>query len=148
MNLSPSSWNNTIVNFWESDCIIFYTSYIYLVAEEDEVVKILLDYNFSDAFKKGFENYGTEFITVRKTIASYCQKLVKLRNQILMTLKSNDNLRQEAESYKYYEKSDFINCCAVINRIKTSKYGSLHHVWDIPTKTTESDVYQDGELTE
>ena len=55
---------------------------------------------------------------------------------------------EDNEVYLCYKKEDILTIWELTNRFKNSKYFDSHNLWDIPYKTTEADVYEDGQLSE
>ncbi|CAI2374835.1 unnamed protein product [Moneuplotes crassus] len=95
------------------------------------------------------EEYGKDIQSYMKKMASLAQKLVKIRNEIL-------NLHQKGRVWSDYEevegvvysKNDALTGIKMYNKFKSTKAFTPHYIWDIPLKTHNNNLYEDGEMTE
>mmetsp|Transcript_1797 Transcript_1797/g.1586 ORF Transcript_1797/g.1586 Transcript_1797/m.1586 type:complete len:122 (+) Transcript_1797:505-870(+) len=121
-----------------------------MVKEDPTPEEMACEYNYSDSivnFNKGNEK---RYSKSRRIIKKLMKNLVKLRNQLLNTYLELKNCIEDSETvwYSFYQKSDIVNYCDLISRLKETKYFTPHYLWDIPVKDHEEEYYKDGELTE
>ena len=118
--------------------------------EEDNkslIVKIFLEYTFSDNLVKNSTNVIKSIIPQFSILRTLMKKLIKIRNKILCCLKKLHEMRI-SDFLLNFEKDDHVKLIEIVNRIKNEKIFDLCSLWDIKRKTTAHDEYKDDELTE
>jgi len=83
-----------------------------------------------------------------KSITLLVQKLIKLRNEILIASSQYRNIFQESASFNSYSKKDFSNILDLVDHFKDSKFVSPHYLYDLPKKDPTEELYKDNELSE
>ena len=55
---------------------------------------------------------------------------------------------ENSEEIRNYSRKDVESNCKYLAKFKDSEHIKPHNLWDIPKKTHNNEVYENGELTE
>ncbi|CAI2370395.1 unnamed protein product [Moneuplotes crassus] len=109
------------------------------------------DFLFSDSFtlteSDFFENSGKKFLSYFKAMKQLIKKLIETRNQIF-NLQTESKEFIESPEVMAYTKEDISNIFKLHSELKDTKMLTPHHLWDIPIKKHDRELYEKGELTE
>jgi len=59
-----------------------------------------------------------------------------------------DDLNEDLEIYNCYSKNDFSEMCKMIKRVMETNHITPLNLWGLPKRASDSDIYQDDQLSE
>ena len=72
---------------------------------------------------------------ILKELMRFIHKLVRIQNKIFIL----QNKIEELNIYENFNKVDYCNILAMVNKIRKSKYADINNLWEIPRNQRNED---------
>jgi len=116
--------------------------------KEGNLRELYFKKEWSEDFNKFIIEEKDRVWNFNKLIGSSVRQLIKIRNQIINATIELQTVMDDSPFYTSYTKKDMANMLELVDDLKGTSYWSPHFLWDVPNKTHDNELYEEGELSD
>ena len=74
--------------------------------------------------------------------------MVAIRNEIISQGFETKRVTEETQVDHVYTKEDYASLCELVKKVNFTRFVKPHHLFDLPIRNKDEDLYKDFELSD